>query len=379
MRPRDLSELVGQTHILGPGQLLRRAIEADRIQSLIFYGPPGTGKTSLARIIANQLNQQMGQPFVVENRPGANTNISTTNATTYTIGGVQYNVAALAAAAAPTTDVRTGVAPVALLGAQACVFVIGLNAEQARLQGARCMDCGTPFCNSGCPVNNIIPDFNDLVYRNDWQNASAVLHSTNNFPEFTGRVCPAPCEGSCVLGINKPPVTIKNIECAIVDRGWQEGWITPQPAAAKSGSFIRIARDGFAIEAHLASMIAAGQDRLAADPELARVFLHEDGSPFAGVSVTVSTIADRKSVVTDAAGSARFAELPMMVDEEGLEARWARHRENAEMLWDGLEAIDRCLPFAPKFGEHTREILVEMGYDDGDIAALIREGAVAVA
>jgi glutamate synthase (NADPH/NADH) small chain len=108
-------------------------------------------------------------------------------------------------------------------------FVVHLSDEGAKVQAARCMDCGIPFCNNGCPVNNIIPDFNDLVYRQDWKAALDVLHSTNNFPEFTGRVCPAPCEASCTVGINSPPVTIKQIECAIVDRAWEEGWIVPQP------------------------------------------------------------------------------------------------------------------------------------------------------
>ena len=110
-------------------------------------------------------------------------------------------------------------------------FVIGLNDEQAKMQSARCMDCGTPFCNSGCPVNNIIPDFNDLVYRGDWKRAIEVLHSTNNFPEFTGRVCPAPCEAACTLNVNDDPVGIKSIEHAIIDRAWAEGWVRPQPAA----------------------------------------------------------------------------------------------------------------------------------------------------
>jgi glutamate synthase (NADPH/NADH) small chain len=106
-------------------------------------------------------------------------------------------------------------------------FVIGLD-EQAKVQGARCMDCGTPFCNNGCPVNNIIPDFNDLVYRGDWKNAIEVLHSTNNFPEFTGRICPAPCEAACTLNINDDAVGIKSIEHAIIDRAWAEGWVQPR-------------------------------------------------------------------------------------------------------------------------------------------------------
>jgi len=123
-------------------------------------------------------------------------------------------------------------------------FVIGLKPEEAKIQGARCMDCGTPFCNNGCPVNNIIPDFNDLVYRGDWQNASDVLHSTNNFPDFTGRVCPAPCEAACVLNINNDAVGIKSIEHAIVDRAWAEGWIKPMPAKVKTGKKIAIVGSG---------------------------------------------------------------------------------------------------------------------------------------
>lgn len=123
-------------------------------------------------------------------------------------------------------------------------FVIGLDEGQARLQGARCMDCGTPFCSHGCPVNNIIPDFNDLVYQADWKGALEVLHSTNNFPEFTGRVCPAPCEAACVLNVNDDAVGIKSIEHAIIDRGWQEGWIRPQPAARQSGKKVAVIGSG---------------------------------------------------------------------------------------------------------------------------------------
>lgn len=108
-------------------------------------------------------------------------------------------------------------------------FVIGLKADEAKVQGARCMDCGTPFCNNGCPVNNIIPDFNDLVFKGRWAEAFAVLSSTNNFPEFTGRICPAPCEAACTLNINSDAVGIKSIEHAIIDRAWEEGWVLPQP------------------------------------------------------------------------------------------------------------------------------------------------------
>jgi glutamate synthase (NADPH) small chain len=123
-------------------------------------------------------------------------------------------------------------------------FVITLNDEQSKLQAARCMDCGTPFCNSGCPVNNIIPDFNDLVFRGDWRNAIEVLHSTNNFPEFTGRICPAPCEAACTLNVNDDAVGIKSIEHAIIDRAWAEGWVQPQPPKHKTGKTVAVVGSG---------------------------------------------------------------------------------------------------------------------------------------
>jgi len=121
--------------------------------------------------------------------------------------------------------------------------IVPSDAEIAK-QGARCMDCGIQFCHQGCPVNNIIPDWNDLVYHGDWQRASEVLHSTNNFPEFTGRVCPAPCEASCTLNIDDNPVTIKSIECAIADKAWEKGWIKPQPAATKTGRSVAVVGSG---------------------------------------------------------------------------------------------------------------------------------------
>ena len=123
-------------------------------------------------------------------------------------------------------------------------FTVPLAEDELKTQGARCMDCGIPFCHQGCPVNNIIPEWNDLVYRGDWRTALDVLHSTNNFPEFTGRICPAPCEQACVLNINDDPVTIKTIECAIIDRGWDDGWVVPQPAARKSGKRVAVVGSG---------------------------------------------------------------------------------------------------------------------------------------
>ena len=141
--------------------------------------------------------------------------------------------------------------------------------DKIRRQGARCMDCGVPFCHTGCPLTNMIPDWNDLVFRGRWKEAIRVLHSTNNFPEFTGRICPAPCEAACVLGINEPPVTIKQIERTIVDRGFEEGFIRPEPAAALTGKRVAV--------------VGSGPAGLAAAQQLAR----------AGHAVTVFEKADR--------------------------------------------------------------------------------------
>ena len=139
-------------------------------------------------------------------------------------------------------------------------FILRLTEAEAKVQGARCMDCGTPFCMSGCPVNNIIPDFNDLVYKEDWQRAIETLHSTNNFPEFTGRICPAPCEEACVLRINDDPVGIKAIEHAIIDKAFEEGWVRPQPAAQRTGKKVAVAGSGPAGLACAQQLARAGHD-----------------------------------------------------------------------------------------------------------------------
>jgi glutamate synthase (NADPH/NADH) small chain len=136
-------------------------------------------------------------------------------------------------------------------------FIPHLSDDQARTQGARCMDCGIPFCNNGCPVNNLIPDWNDLVYRGNWQEAITALHSTNNFPEFTSRICPAPCEAACTLNIPQTPVGIKSIERAIIDKAGEKGWVVPQPAAKKTGKKVAI--------------VGSGPAGLAAAQQLARV------------------------------------------------------------------------------------------------------------
>ncbi|MEZ5540338.1 MAG: glutamate synthase subunit beta [Pseudomonadales bacterium] len=123
-------------------------------------------------------------------------------------------------------------------------FVIPMANEKATIQAARCMDCGTPFCTTGCPVNNIIPDWNDLVYKGNYQQALNTLHSTNNFPEFTGRICPAPCEAACTLNVNRDPVGIKSIERFIAEKGWENSWVTPQPAANKTGKKVAVVGSG---------------------------------------------------------------------------------------------------------------------------------------
>jgi glutamate synthase (NADPH/NADH) small chain len=136
-------------------------------------------------------------------------------------------------------------------------FIIPLDEQDISVQGARCMDCGIPFCHQGCPVNNIIPDWNDLVWKGEWRRAIEVLHSTNNFPEFTGRICPAPCQEACTLNLVDQPVTIKTIECAIVDKAWENGWITPLPAEHKTGKKVAV--------------VGAGPAGMACAQQLARV------------------------------------------------------------------------------------------------------------
>ncbi|MBE8191398.1 MAG: NAD(P)-binding protein, partial [Alphaproteobacteria bacterium] len=152
-------------------------------------------------------------------------------------------------------------------------FVEPLAADDLRDQAARCMDCGVPYCHTGCPVNNQIPDWNELIYNDDWQRALLDLHSTNNFPEFTGRICPAPCEASCTLNIDDNPVAIKTIECAIVDKGWELGTIKPEPPHHKSG--------------HSIGVVGSGPAGLAAAQQLARagheVHLYEKSAKAGGL------------------------------------------------------------------------------------------------
>jgi glutamate synthase (NADPH) small chain len=175
--------------------------------------------------------------------------------------------------------------------------------DKVRTQGARCMDCGVPFCHTGCPLNNIIPDWNDLVYRDRWRAAVRVLHSTNNFPEFTGRICPAPCEAACVLGINEPPVTIKVIERTIIDHAFAEGWIVPEPPAVRSGKRVAV--------------VGSGPAGLAAAQQLAR----------AGHWVTVFEKSDRIG------GLLRYGIPNFKMEKEGIDRRME------QMSAEGVEFI----------------------------------------
>jgi len=190
-------------------------------------------------------------------------------------------------------------------------FVIELSDEQFSAQGARCMDCGIPFCHQGCPVDNIIPDWNDLVYRGDWEEAVKVLHTTNNFPEVTGRICPAPCQESCTLNITDEPVTIKTIECAIIDKAWQEGWVKPQVAPHKTGKRVAV--------------VGSGPAGLAAAQQLARV----------GHSVVVYERQDRIG------GLLRYGIPDFKLDKKLLDRRVAQMRaEGVEFHTNSYIGVD---------------------------------------
>jgi glutamate synthase (NADPH) small chain len=185
-------------------------------------------------------------------------------------------------------------------------FVLRLSDQDAGVQGARCMDCGTPFCMSGCPVNNIIPDWNDLVYRQNWKAAIDVLHSTNNFPEFTGRICPAPCEEACVLRINDDPVGIKSIEHAIIDKAWEEGWVRPVLPARRTGRTVAI--------------VGSGPAGLACAQQLAR----------AGHEVTVFEKSDRVG------GLLRYGIPDFKLEKEAIERRVEQMRAEGVQFRPGV-------------------------------------------
>ncbi len=216
-------------------------------------------------------------------------------------------------------------------------FVIGLNPDQSKVQAARCMDCGTPFCNNGCPVNNISPDFNDLVYRGDWKNAATVLHSTNNFPEFTGRICPAPCEAACTINVNGDAVGIKSIEHAIIDRAWDEGWVQPQVAAHKSGKSVAV--------------VGAGPAGLAAAQQLARaghaVTLFEKNDRVGGLlrygipdfKLDKSHIDRRVQQLVAEGVTVRTGVLIGAMPEGSKVTNWSKETISAEQLQNDFDAV----------------------------------------
>ncbi len=218
-------------------------------------------------------------------------------------------------------------------------FLIPLDPKEVSKQGARCMDCGIPYCHQGCPVNNLIPDWNDMVYNNRWKEALDLLHSTNNFPEFTGRICPAPCESSCTLNITDNPVAIKTIECSVVDRGWDEGWIKPQIPSKKSNKKVAV--------------IGSGPSGLACAQQLARaghsVVIFEKNERIGGLlRIGIPDFKMEKTLI-----DRRMSQMEL----EGVEFRVNSHVGNnvsIEELNDEFEAIAFC-----GGSEHPRDLPVE--------------------
>ncbi len=216
-------------------------------------------------------------------------------------------------------------------------FVIGLKEDEAKIQSARCMDCGTPFCNNGCPVNNIIPDFNDLVYQGDWKDAWDTLDSTNNFPEFTGRICPAPCEAACTLNVNDDPVGIKSIEHAIIDRAWAEGWVTPRLPLKKTGKKVAVVGSGPAGLAAAQQLARAGHDVTVFEKNDRVGGLLRYGIP--DFKMEKSHI-DRRVAQMQAEGvTFRTGVLVGSLPEDTKVTNWAKETISAEQLQSEFDAI----------------------------------------
>ena len=216
-------------------------------------------------------------------------------------------------------------------------FVVTLDDGKAKTQAARCMDCGTPFCNNGCPVNNIIPDFNDLVFQGDWKNAAAVLHSTNNFPEFTGRICPAPCEAACTLYVNDDAVGIKSIEHAIIDKAWANEWVLPQKAKHRTGKSVAVVGSGPAGLAAAQQLARAGHDVTVFEKNDGVGGLLRYGIP--DFKLEKSHI-DRRVAQMQAEGVVfRTGVLIGAMPEDSKVTNWAREAIGADQLQQDFDAV----------------------------------------
>ncbi|HIP68772.1 MAG TPA: glutamate synthase subunit beta [Chromatiales bacterium] len=281
-------------------------------------------------------------------------------------------------------------------------FVIDLSEEELKKQGARCMDCGIPFCHDGCPVNNIIPDWNDLVYRGDWERALSVLHTTNNFPEFTGRICPAPCQESCTLNLEDEPVTIKTIECAIVDKGWENDWIKPEVAEHKTGKTIAIVGSGPAGMAAAQQLARVGhsvtvyekQERIGGllrfgipDYKLEKNLIERrvaqmmaEGVEFktnvhVGEEISSNTLIEQYDAVVLTGGSEKPRDLPIPGRElDGVHFAMEFLRSNTKKV-QGIDAPD-----AGSISAKDKNVVVIGGGDTGSdcIGTSIRQGAKSV-
>ncbi|MET1000896.1 MAG: glutamate synthase subunit beta [Acidimicrobiia bacterium] len=271
--------------------------------------------------------------------------------------------------------------------------------EKVRQQGARCMDCGIPFCHTGCPLGNLIPEWNDLVYRDQWMNASERLHATNNFPEFTGRLCPAPCEAACVLGINEPPVTIKQIEVEIVDRAWEEGWLAPVTPEARTGKRVAVVGSGPAGLAAAQQLTRAGHDVVVYEranriggllrygiPEFKMEKRHLDrrlaqmeaeGTEFrvnanVGENVAVDELREYDAVVL-AGGATAWRDLPVPGREfEGV------YQAMEYLPWSN-KVQEGDLPASPISAQGKRVVIIGGGDTGADcLGTAIRQGATSV-